>query len=121
MAARWIERVTGSLDDKKRYLAYRARVKALPAGYREAALALERYLMNMGPSNDGKALIAMLTDLADLFEQSVADATPIRTLVGEDPSEFAEAFLDNYAGGSWIRAERTRLADSIDRAVAGQE
>ncbi len=117
MGARWVEKITGSFDEKKSYRAYRARVKALPAGYREAALALERYLMNVGPSNDGKALIGMLADLADLFEQSVAEETPIRALVGDDPSEFAEAFLDNYAGGSWIRAERKRLAESIDHAA----
>jgi len=113
----WIEKLIGDLGDKKSYLEYRARVKKLPQGYRESALALERYLMNMGPSDDGEALIAMLTDLADLLEQSVADNTPIRSLVGDDPFEFAEAFLDNYAGGSWIRKERTRLADSIERAT----
>jgi len=107
----------GDLGDKKSYLEYRARIKKLPEGYREAASALERYLMNMGPSDDGKALIAMLTDLADLLEQSVADETPIRTLVGDNPSEFADTFLDNYAGGSWIRKERTRLADAIDHAT----
>lgn len=116
----WIDKLVGDLGDKKSYLEYKARVKRLPAGYREAAKALERYLMYMGPSDDGKALIAMLDDLADLFEQSVADATPIRTLVGDDPSEFAETFLDNYAGGSWIRKERTRLTDSIDRAIQEQ-
>jgi len=113
----WIEKLIGDLGDKKSYLEYRARIKKLPQGYRESALALERYLMNMGPSDDGEALIAMLNDLADLLEQSVADNTPIRSLVGDDPFEFAEAFLDNYAGGSWIRKERTRLADSIDRAT----
>ena len=117
----WIEKLIGDLADKKSYLQYRARIKKLPPGYREAALALERYLMNMGPSGDGEALIAMLTDLADLLEQSVADDTTIRSLVGENPFEFAEAFLDNYAGGSWIRKERTRLAVAIDRAVGGQE
>jgi len=113
----WIEKLIGDLANKKRYRQYRARIKKLPPGYREAALALERYLMNMGPSDDGEALIAMLTDLADLLEQSVADDTAIRSLVGDDPSEFAEAFLDNYAGGSWIRKERKRLAESIDHAV----
>ena len=113
----WIERLIGDLADKKSYLEYRARIKKLPHGYRESALALERYLMNMGPSDDGEALIAMLTDLADLLEQSVVDETPIRSLVGDNPSEFAETFLDNYAGGSWIRKERTRLADAIDRAA----
>lgn len=117
----WIDKLVGDLGDKKSYLEYKSRVKRLPAGYREAAKALERYLMYMGASDDGKALIAMLGDLADLFEQSVADATPIRTLVGDDPSEFAETFLDNYAGGSWIRKERTRLTESIDRAIDGQD
>ena len=113
----WIEKVIGDIGDKKSYLKYKARVKNLPAGYREVAKALERFLMYMGPSDDGKALIAMLADLADLLEQGVADATPIRALVGDDPSEFAETFLDNYAGGSWIRKERARLATSIDSAI----
>ncbi|MEO9104540.1 MAG: DUF1048 domain-containing protein [Terrimesophilobacter sp.] len=116
----WIDKIVGDLGDKKNYVEYKSRVKQLPPGYREATKALERYLMYMGPSDDGKALISMLNDLADLLEQSVADATPIRALVGDDPSEFAEAFLDNYAGGSWIRKERSRLAESIDRAMEEQ-
>ena len=117
----WIDKLVGDLGDKKSYREYKSRVEKLPQGYREAAKALERYLMNMGPSDDGKALIAMLDDLAELLEQAVAEATPIRSLVGDDPSEFAETFLDNYAGGSWIRKERTRLAESIDRAIAAEE
>ncbi|QWT23721.1 DUF1048 domain-containing protein [Subtercola sp. PAMC28395] len=116
----WIDKLIGDLADKKSYLEYKARVKRLPAGYRDAARALERYLMYMGPSDDGKALVAMLDDLAELFERAVADETPIRSLLGDDPSEFAETFLENYAGGSWIRKERARLAESIDRAVAEQ-
>lgn len=114
----WIEKIVGDLSDKKSFREYRARLKHLPTGYREVGGALERYLMYMGPSDNGKALIAMLRDLAELLEQSVADGTPIRDLVGEDPAEFAEAFLDNYPGGSWIRQERARLAESIDRAIA---
>jgi DNA-binding ferritin-like protein (Dps family) len=117
----WVDKIVGDIAVKKSYLEYRARIKKLPRGYREAARALERYLLYMGPSDEGKALIAMLTDLAELLEQSVVDATPIRTLVGEDPCEFADTFLDNYAGGSWIRKERTRLAVAIDRAVGGEE
>jgi DNA-binding ferritin-like protein (Dps family) len=117
----WIDKIVGDLADKKSYREYRARVKKLPSGYREAAQALERYLMYLGPSSDSAALIAMLNDLAELFDQSVADATPLRALLGEDPSEFAEAFMDNYAGGSWIRKERARLTESIDRAIEGQK
>ncbi len=111
----WIERLTGDLGDKRRYLRYRARVKALPDPYREAAAALERYLMNVGPSGEG--LIPMLDDLADLLEQSVADGRPLRDVVGEDPVEFAEVFMRNYAGSSWIDKERRRLTEAIDRAA----
>ncbi|MHA7189383.1 DUF1048 domain-containing protein [Arthrobacter sp. MDT2-16] len=115
----WIEKIVGDLGDKKRYREYRERVRQLPEGYREAALALERYLLNLGPSGNGESLIAMLTDLADLLEQSVAAGTPIRDVVGADPAEFADSFMENYDGGSWIRKERNRLARAIDEAERG--
>lgn len=116
----WIEKLTGDLADKKRYREYKARVKALPEPYREAAGGLERYLMYLGPSDDGKSLITMLNDLAELFEQGVADGTSVRDLVGNDPVEFAEAFMQNYGGGSWIRKERARLERTIDSAANGE-
>jgi DNA-binding ferritin-like protein (Dps family) len=112
-----IEKLVGDLGDKKKYREYKARVKALPEPYRSTGGALERYLMYFGPSNDGKGLVAMLEDLADLLETSERDGVAVRDLVGSDPVEFAEAFLDNYPGGSWIRKERSRLSTAIDRAV----
>ena len=121
--ANWIEKVTGDLGDKRHYLEYKARVKRLPEGYRLAARALERYLLNLGPSDIGSSLIAMLNDLADLLEQSVAAGTPLRDVLGADPADFADVFMDNYGGGSWIRKERQRLSTSIARAedVDGDE
>jgi DNA-binding ferritin-like protein (Dps family) len=117
----WIEKLTGDLADKKKYREYKARVKALPSGYREVAHALERYMMIFGGADDGKTLVAMVGDLADLLEQSAADALPIRDLVGEDPVEFIEAFLANYrTGASWVEQQRTRLVASIDRAIEEQ-
>jgi DNA-binding ferritin-like protein (Dps family) len=112
-----IEKLVGDLGDKKRYREFKARLKALPEPYRTTGAALERYLMHLGPSNDGKELVTMLGDLADLLERSEADGVTVRDLVGDDPVEFAEEFLANYPGGSWIRTERTRLASTIDRAI----
>lgn len=120
MAKNLLELVTGDLEDKRRYRRYRTRVEALPAGWREAALALERYLMNLGPSDDGAALVAMLDDLADLLERSAADGLTVRDVVGEQPVEFAGAFSANYGGGGWIRKEQRRLASAIDDAAAAQ-
>ena len=49
---------------------------------------------------DGDSAASMFEDLADLFEQSAANGTPIREIVGDDPVEFAEAFAQNYPKGS---------------------
>jgi DNA-binding ferritin-like protein (Dps family) len=113
----WIEKITGDLGDKKRYLEYRKRVKQLPEAYRTAAAGLERYLLHLGPSDKGASLIAMLDDLVDLLEQSAAAGMDIRSVVGEDPVEFADTFMQNYDGGSWIRKEGERLSKAVDQAV----
>src|SRR4051794_19732473 len=104
------------IGDKRRWRQYKARTSRLPASYRTAADALERYLMCFGPGNSDRAA-SMFEDLADLFEQSAADQTPVRAIVGEDPVEFAEAFLRNYPEGSWIVRERERLTSAVDRAA----
>ncbi len=116
----WIEQITGSLEQKRRYRQYKGRTERLPANYHTAIDALERYLMYFGSISKGEILVAMLEDLADLFEQSAASGTPIREVVGEDPVEFAEEFLQNYSEGQWINKERERLTNAIDR-VTGNE
>jgi DNA-binding ferritin-like protein (Dps family) len=120
MAKNPLELIIGSLDDKKQWRAYRVRTKALPGAYREAAAGLERYLLHLGPTDDGPGLVAMLTDLVDLLEQSAAAGTPVRDVVGADPVEFAETWMQNYGGGSWIRREQGRLRAAIDDAERGE-
>jgi DNA-binding ferritin-like protein (Dps family) len=115
MAARWIELITGSLDDKKRWRAYKARVQQLPPSYRTAVGGVERYLMYTGPG-DGDQLLQMFDDLADLFDRAAADGTPVRAIVGDDPVEFVEAFKSNYGLGSWLGKEQRRLTEAIERA-----
>lgn len=119
MAAKWIEVLTGSLEQKKQYRQYKARIEALPEPYRTAAKAFERYLMYNGGITDGDAemMITMLGDFADLWERAAADGTPVSTIVGEDPVEFADAFAEAYAGKRWIDKERARLTKAIDDAT----
>ncbi|MDP9869406.1 DUF1048 domain-containing protein [Streptosporangium brasiliense] len=112
----YLEVVTGSLEEKKRYRHYKARIKQLPENYRIAVEAVERYLMHFGPA-DGAGAMAMYEDLADLFEQGAADRTPIRDIVGDDPIEFVEAFMANYPLGQYRARERNRFANAIARAA----
>ena len=118
MAARWIELVTGSLEDKKRWRQYKARKEQLPTSYRTAMDGFERYFMYAGGIVKGDVLMQMHEDLADLIERAAADGTPIRDIVGDDPVEFADTFIQNYTDGQWINKERKRLTDAIDQAAA---
>ena len=118
-----IELIVGDLDHKRKWRDYKARVRQLPPGYREAAKGIERYVMNFGAVDDGATLVRMFGDLAELLERSAADRLPIRDLVGEDPADFMETFLDTYrgAGKSWVERERQRLASTIDKAIQEQD
>ncbi|MFH9419171.1 DUF1048 domain-containing protein [Streptomyces sp. NPDC017529] len=112
------------IGPKKRWRAYRARVKELPESHRMAVEAIERYLMHFVPTNaDSNA--SMFEDLADLFEQAAADGTPIREVLGEDPVEFVEAFAQNYSEGGYAPSRaRKQMVDAIERATSedtGQE
>ena len=65
----------------------------------------------------------MLDDSVDLWERAVADNTPVRAIVGDDPVEFAETFVSAYSGRQWMDKERERLRKAIDAAAgnSGEE
>jgi DNA-binding ferritin-like protein (Dps family) len=115
--SKFVSKVVG---EKRQWRQHKARIRQLPANYRTAVEALERYLMYAGPGGDGERAAAMFDDLLELFEQSAANGTPIREIVGEDPVEFLEAFVRNYPDGQWRNRQRDRLINAIDR-VAGEE
>lgn len=116
MAAKWIEALTGSLEQKKQYRQDKARIDALPEPYGAGAKAMHRYLTYYGGITDGDTLTTMFGDLADLWERAAADATPLREIVGDDPVEFAESFAQAYLGSRWIDKERARLTRAIEDA-----
>ncbi|GAA2704264.1 DUF1048 domain-containing protein [Actinoplanes palleronii] len=104
------------IGDKKRWRAYRARLRKLPAGYRTAVKEIEHYLFHFVPA-DSDSMASMFEDLVDLFEQAVANKTPIREIVGDEPVEFAESFAGNYTVSSFVTVQaRKRLTEAIARA-----
>lgn len=105
------------IGEKRRWRQYKARTRQLPASYRTAVDAVERYLMYLGP---GSGDVSLYEDLVDLFEQSAASGTSVRAVVGEDPVEFVEAFVQNYPEGQWRIRERERLINAINRAEGNE-
>ena len=116
MVAKWIETLTGSLEQKKQYRQDKARIDGLPEPYGTSAKAMHRYLTYYGGVTDGDTLIIMFGDLADLWERAAVDGTPLREIVGDDPVEFAETFAQAYTGRQWIDKERARLTRAIEDA-----
>ncbi|MCR8691843.1 DUF1048 domain-containing protein [Rhodococcus rhodochrous] len=116
----WIESITGSFEQKKQYKRHAARIDALPEPYDAAAKALLRYFHYSGGITDGATLVTMVGDLADLWERAAVDGTPVREIVGDDPVEFAETFVQAYIGKKWIDKERARLTEAIEDAERGQ-
>ncbi|WP_036319235.1 DUF1048 domain-containing protein [Microbacterium sp. B24] len=112
----WIEKLTGSLEQKKQYKNAVARMDALPAPYRDAAKAYQRYFMYSAGFLDGDTLVTLFADFVDLWERAAADATPLRDIVGAHPVEFGEDFVRAYSGRQWIDKERARLVEAIERA-----
>ena len=118
--ANWIETVTGSLEQKKQYRQYKARIEALPEPYGTAAKALRAVLHVLRrASPTGRPSSTMMGDFVELWERAAADGTPVRAIVGEDPVEFAETFAQAYSGTQWIDKERARLIKSIEDAERG--
>jgi len=107
------------IGDRRRWRHYKARTRRLPANYRAAVEAIERYLMHFGPV-DGDSAASVFEDVADLFERAAADGTPIREIVGDDPVEFVDALVRNYAKGGYVDREQEKLSNAIARA-AGED
>jgi len=105
------------IGPKRRWRAYKSRVRQLPPNYRGAVDAIERYLMYFGPM-DADGAGSLFEDVIDLFERAAADGTPIRDIVGDDPVEFVEALIANYSKGGYVTRERERLISAIESAEA---
>lgn len=117
MAVKWIEALTGSLEQKKQYKQAKARLDALPQPYAATADAFHRYFLYFGGISEGDTLVQMIADFADLWERAAIDGTPIDALIGDDPVEFAENFARAYSGRQWIDKERARLVQAVDEAT----
>lgn len=119
--AKWIETVTGSLEQKKQYKRYKARIEALPEPYGTVAKALQRYFVYYGGVTDGETALTMVGDFVELWERAATDETPVRAIVGQDPVEFAETFAQAYSGTQRIDRERARLTKTIEDAERGRQ
>ena len=117
MAAKWIETLTGSLEQKKQYKQYKARIEALPEPY-----GTRREGHRSGTScTTAASPTATPSSRCSATSPTSGSAPPptgrrVRAIVGDDPVEFAETFAQAYTGKHWIDKERARLTKAIEDA-----
>nr|WP_270887917.1 DUF1048 domain-containing protein [Pedococcus sp. 5OH_020] len=117
MAEKWVELVTGSLEQKMQDRQYVARIDALLEPYAGVLEALQRSLVYFGGVTDGETVVKMFGDFTDAWEQrAAADRTPIRAIVGDERVEFGQRVADGWGGKQWIDKGRAQLTGAIEGA-----
>lgn len=109
----FIEKIIGSLDDKREWKAMEARAKALPSEYRNAYNAIKKYIWTAGGTTDWKDVSRIFSGILDLFEEGVAEDKKVTDLTGEDVAIFCDNLVEDAK--TWKDKYRTKLNDTIGR------
>lgn len=91
-------------------------VEGMPVDFALAFEAFASYLGRRSPAVPAAAIAAVLADLRALFTEAVQDGITLRSVVGGDPADVAEALLANHADvpcNAGARADLTRAIDAL--------
>jgi DNA-binding ferritin-like protein (Dps family) len=107
-----IEKLIGSLDDKREWNRQAARVKVLPGDYRYAYKKIQHYLFCCGMSD-----VKMLYDLLNLFEMGVAKGKSVLEITGDDVAAFCDEIIRNANTYSedWRKALNSDIASKLGK------
>ncbi|WP_027724600.1 DUF1048 domain-containing protein [Tuberibacillus calidus] len=106
-----IEKIIGSLEDKREWRAMEARAKALPSDYHKAYKAMQKYLWNTGGVMDWQETKFVFNHLIDLLEEAAAEGKRVKEVTGDDVAAFCDDLVSDAK--SWFDKQRQKLNDSI--------
>lgn len=106
-----IEKLIGSLDDKREWKAIEARAKALPSEYRNAYNAIKKYLYSTGGLSDWEDIRRIFTGILDLLEEGAVEGKKVTDLMGKDVAAFCDELMKDSK--TWMDKYRTKLNDTI--------
>ena len=108
-----IEKMIGSLEDKREWNAMEARAKALPSEYHNAYKAIQKYMWTTGGPTDWKECSRIFNGIIDLFEEGAAEGKKVTDLTGEDVASFCDELVKDTK--TWSDKYRTKLNDTVGR------
>ncbi|WP_121663601.1 DUF1048 domain-containing protein [Metabacillus litoralis] len=108
-----IEKMIGSLEDKREWNAMEARAKALPSEYHNAYKAIQKYMWTTGGPTEWKECSRIFNGIIDLFEEGAAEGKKVTDLTGEDVASFCDELVKDTK--TWSDKYRTKLNDTVGR------
>ncbi|MFD1020917.1 DUF1048 domain-containing protein [Thalassobacillus hwangdonensis] len=109
----FLEKIIGSIEDKREWRAMEARAKALPSEYHNAYKAIQKYMWTTGGPSEWKDVHRIFSGILDLFEQGAAEGKKVTDLTGEDVAAFCDDLVREEK--TWTDKYRTRLNDTVKR------
>ncbi|MBP1947110.1 DUF1048 domain-containing protein [Virgibacillus litoralis] len=109
----FIEKIIGSLDDKREWREMEARAKTLPSEYFNAYKAIQKYMWTTGGLTDWKESSQIFGGILDLFEEGAADGKKVTELTGEDVAAFCDELVKDTK--TWKDKYRENLNNTIGR------
>lgn len=108
-----IEKMIGSLDDKREWKAMEARGKALPREYRNAYNAIKQYIWTAGGTSDWNDIRRIFGGILELLEEGAAEGNSVTNLMGEDVAAFCDELVKDTK--TWQDKYRAKLNETIHR------
>lgn len=100
---KFLEKIIGDLEEKKRYRDAEKRAIALPREYSQAYKDIKTYLWSVS----GIMTIDPLVSLVDLLEEAAADDKRVIAITGPDVAAFADELVKGES--SYKDQEREKL------------
>ncbi|TYS67746.1 DUF1048 domain-containing protein [Sutcliffiella horikoshii] len=108
----FLEKIIGSLNDKKEWREMEARAKALPAVYRNAYYAIQKYMWTAGGPTDWRECSRIFGGILELFEQGAAEGKKVTDLTGEDVASFCDELVKDTE--TYKDKYRKKLNDTVN-------
>jgi DNA-binding ferritin-like protein (Dps family) len=106
-----LDKITGSLDEKKEWKKNEARAKALPKEYAAAYKEIKNYVFH----TSGIETMAPLKALVDMFEEAAANDRRVLDITGPDVAAFADELVRGE--NSYFEQQRKKLNHGIAKKL----
>ncbi|WP_077624852.1 DUF1048 domain-containing protein [Sediminibacillus massiliensis] len=107
----FMEKIIGSISDKREWKAMEARAKELPTEYFHAYKAIQKYMWTAGGPTDWKDISRIFNGILDLFEEGAAEGRKVTDLTGEDVAAFCDELVKDSK--TWKDKYRAKLNEMI--------